>query len=165
MRRMSKTATSAVCRGCNTRYSRIRGIFHYDRGCCSESCYLQAGPAPVNGAIPEIESQRPKKKKSRQKHRRGKSKKDLFHMSPEWLTLRYHVLRMYGRVCMCCGKTRGEMHVDHIKPRSRYPQLALVFDNLQVLCKECNFGKSNKDETDYRRTIPVTPVVAQVLDT
>jgi 5-methylcytosine-specific restriction endonuclease McrA len=42
------------------------------------------------------------------------------------------------------------MHVDHIKPKSRYPHLALKFDNLQVLCETCNIEKSNIDETDYR---------------
>ena len=42
------------------------------------------------------------------------------------------------------------MHVDHIKPRSLYPDLELEFENLQVLCKYCNLEKSNKDEIDYR---------------
>jgi 5-methylcytosine-specific restriction endonuclease McrA len=36
------------------------------------------------------------------------------------------------------------MHVDHIKPRRKYPHLALVFDNLQVLCHDCNHGKGNE---------------------
>ncbi|RYZ77711.1 MAG: hypothetical protein EOP05_00795 [Proteobacteria bacterium] len=44
----------------------------------------------------------------------------------------------------------GAMHVDHIKPRSKYPHLELEFSNLQVLCRQCNFGKSNKYEDDFR---------------
>jgi 5-methylcytosine-specific restriction endonuclease McrA len=40
------------------------------------------------------------------------------------------------------------LHVDHIKPRSlggtNDP------DNLQTLCRKCNIGKSNKDDTDLR---------------
>ena len=40
--------------------------------------------------------------------------------------------------------------VDHIKPRSRYPALELTLTNLQVLCNDCNMGKSNDDETDFR---------------
>lgn len=40
--------------------------------------------------------------------------------------------------------------MDHIKPRSKYPHLELVFNNLQILCKNCNQGKSNIDETDWR---------------
>lgn len=42
------------------------------------------------------------------------------------------------------------MNVDHIKPRRAFPALALVFDNLQVLCGTCNKGKSNSDAVDLR---------------
>lgn len=73
--------------------------------------------------------------------------------SYEWKALRMKVLTKYGPVCMCCGATRADgeqMHVDHIKPRRKRPDLALVFDNLQVLCGTCNHGKGNWDETDWR---------------
>jgi 5-methylcytosine-specific restriction endonuclease McrA len=40
--------------------------------------------------------------------------------------------------------------VDHIKPRSTHPKLALAFDNLQLLCEDCNIGKSNKCDIDWR---------------
>ena len=56
---------------------------------------------------------------------------------------------------MCCGKTPFDgvlMNVDHIKPRKTHPQLALEFDNLQVLCNICNKDKGNKHTTDYRPT-------------
>lgn len=76
--------------------------------------------------------------------------KHAFYDSDEWRALRYRALREYGRVCVLCKTTEGQMHVDHIKPRSLYPSLALSFDNLQVLCRDCNPGKSNKDDTDYR---------------
>lgn len=75
---------------------------------------------------------------------------DSFYASLEWIQLRYKVFLQYGRTCMCCGTTSGPIHVDHIKPRSKYPNLSLEFENLQVLCKPCNFGKSNIDETDWR---------------
>lgn len=42
------------------------------------------------------------------------------------------------------------MHVDHIKPRSLFPDLALRLENLQVLCSQCNEAKSNIDTTDWR---------------
>ncbi|WP_232796123.1 HNH endonuclease [Citrobacter rodentium] len=42
------------------------------------------------------------------------------------------------------------MHVDHIKPRSLYPHLALDLSNLQIMCNECNVSKSNKDEIKWR---------------
>lgn len=42
------------------------------------------------------------------------------------------------------------MHVDHIKPRSLHPHLALELSNLQIMCNECNVSKSNKDEVKWR---------------
>ena len=55
---------------------------------------------------------------------------------------------------MCCGRSKKEhgvvIHVDHIKPRSKFPELALEFDNLQILCDDCNIGKCNKYEDDWR---------------
>lgn len=74
--------------------------------------------------------------------------------SKQWRQLRYLVLKTYGPRCMCCGITRDHgaiIHVDHIKPVSRFPELAMVFDNLQVLCEDCNLGKSNLDDTDWRK--------------
>lgn len=72
-----------------------------------------------------------------------------FYGSWEWKKLRYETLKKYGAKCMLCG---GEEHcvVDHIKPVSRYPDLAMDPGNLQVLCNACNQGKSNDDETDFR---------------
>lgn len=74
-----------------------------------------------------------------------------FFTSRSWRELRYRVLKTYGHKCMLCQTTKGVMHVDHIKPRSKFPELELTFENLQVLCEACNIGKSNKDETDFRK--------------
>lgn len=76
-----------------------------------------------------------------------------FYKSDEWLHLRYHAIRECAGRCQCCGArpSRGNpLHVDHIKPRSKFPWLALDPDNLQVLCADCNLGKSNLDCTDWR---------------
>lgn len=75
-----------------------------------------------------------------------------FYRTPEWKDLRFRVLRMYGTACMKCGNP-DEPHVDHIKPKSLYPHLALNINNLQVLCKDCNLDKSNKNCIDYRPKI------------
>jgi 5-methylcytosine-specific restriction endonuclease McrA len=83
-----------------------------------------------------------------------------FYSSEGWRRLRYRVLKTYGRRCMCCGsdpKPGQAPHVDHIKPRSRYPDLELRFDNMQVLCEDCNMGKGAADETDWRPQKP-TPL-------
>lgn len=79
-----------------------------------------------------------------------------FYETREWMELRYKVFKRDGRVCSCCRTTFGEMHVDHIKPRSRFPDLELDITNLQVLCRACNLGKSNKDSTDWRH-VPAPP--------
>lgn len=77
-------------------------------------------------------------------------KKRDFYFSPEWLELRYRAIKKYGRKCMCCGATDKPIHVDHIKPRSRFPDLALDITNLQILCRDCNLGKGAWDKTDWR---------------
>lgn len=78
---------------------------------------------------------------------------DGFYESRDWLDLRYRVLQKAGascKLCGCRGTPDNPIQVDHIKPRSLHPELALVEANMQVLCKNCNGGKSNKDETDWR---------------
>lgn len=81
-----------------------------------------------------------------------KAQKQSFYETREWRELRYSVLVKYGGTCQCCGassKTGAVIHVDHIKPRSKFPELELDPSNLQVLCADCNLGKSNKDQTSW----------------
>lgn len=76
-----------------------------------------------------------------------------FYRSPEWRKLRYEALVRCGRVCMCCGAKPSDgiiLHVDHVKPRSKFPELELEITNLQVLCEDCNLGKSNIYAHDFR---------------
>lgn len=83
------------------------------------------------------------------------AKGDPFYSSRNWLSLRFRTLeehyRKYGYRCMLCNNVGGEFHVDHIKPRSQFPHLALDRSNLQVLCSKCNLGKSNKSATKYKK--------------
>jgi len=78
-----------------------------------------------------------------------------FYQSSEWQSLRYQVLEKYGNKCFACGRSPHQhgvvIHVDHILPRSTYPEHALTFGNMQVLCEDCNLGKSNKYETSWKR--------------
>jgi hypothetical protein len=81
-----------------------------------------------------------------------------FYERYAWKSLRYHVLKKLGAKCLLCGRGRDSevsIHVDHIKPVSIYPELALTEDNLQVLCADCNQGKSNKDIQDFRPKLKV----------
>ena len=80
-------------------------------------------------------------------------KKTSFYKTRAWLDLRYKVFLHYEATCMCCGASResgDQMHVDHILPRSLFPELALDFDNMQVLCQGCNMAKSNTDFTNWK---------------
>lgn len=80
-----------------------------------------------------------------------------FYASWEWKAARYEALRVHGHRCQCCGWAPGDTHggrlvVDHIKPRSKFPELELDQANLQVLCNDCNMGKSNVHTDDFRAT-------------
>lgn len=108
---------------------------------------------PTVSDIPKPKFNSPAKKKGKRKEISRKDN-DTFYASREWLELRVRVLEKYECKCMMCGrspKLHGiVIHVDHIKPRSKRPDLSLDFNNLQILCADCNKGKSNKFETDYR---------------
>jgi len=76
-----------------------------------------------------------------------------FYMTRQWQQARYTALKLSNGCCQCCGRSPKEgavLHVDHIKPKSLFPELALRGFNLQVLCGECNMGKSNRDITNWR---------------
>lgn len=77
-----------------------------------------------------------------------------FYQSDAWRRVRYGALVSAGGCCAACGARPApgrSLHVDHIKPASRFPDLALEPSNLQVLCEECNLGKGAHDSTDWRR--------------
>jgi 5-methylcytosine-specific restriction endonuclease McrA len=68
--------------------------------------------------------------------------------------VRYRVLLKYrDKPCMAygCGPKQGVwLNVDRLKPRKTHPHLALSVSNCQILCSDCNKGKGNWDDTDWR---------------
>jgi len=67
-----------------------------------------------------------------------------FYSSPEWIVIRKQVIEEEGRVCAECGKRIKndiDITVDHKRPRSKYPDIALDRENLRVLCRTCNSKK------------------------
>lgn len=82
-----------------------------------------------------------------------KEKAKRFYQSDEWRKLRYEVLREQKGRCQCCGRSAKDgvvLHVDHIIPLSKDWSKRLDKNNLQVLCEDCNLGKSNTDNIDWR---------------
>ncbi len=76
-----------------------------------------------------------------------------FYESDEWRLVRYEALKFNDGRCALCGHGRSDgvkLHVDHIKPRSKYPKLELSLSNLQVLCENCNAGKGARHADDWR---------------
>lgn len=77
---------------------------------------------------------------------------------------RYRVLKRAKGKCELCGtpSSRRPIDIDHIIPQS-FAKDGKVFkddkwiavhadENLQALCFKCNRAKSNKDDTDFRKT-------------
>ena len=69
------------------------------------------------------------------------------------------VIERSGRECAGCGRVfstrmrKPLLHVDHIKPRVRYPSLIYVSSNLQVLCRPCNVHKHAYDGDDWKEVV------------
>lgn len=67
--------------------------------------------------------------------------------------MRWRVFQRDRWKCVSCGRGSENdviLHVDHIVPRSKGGKDEL--GNYQTLCHLCNIGKSNKDQTDLRKS-------------
>jgi len=73
-----------------------------------------------------------------------------FYRTPVWGKLKRLIYKVFPKQCMRCLSVNAQLHVDHIKPRSKFPDIELSISNLQVLCKACNLDKSNLYIKDYR---------------
>lgn len=78
-----------------------------------------------------------------------------FLSNPTWRELRHEIIRRDGRVCqeVGCGLriTGVDLQIDHIKPRSVFPELSLDPSNLRVLCRDCNFRKGARFRPEEQR--------------
>ena len=50
--------------------------------------------------------------------------------------------RVFGHQCVDCGATT-ELHVDHIKNRGSHIELKMELSNVQYLCWDCHYMKTN----------------------
>ena len=79
-----------------------------------------------------------------------------FATAPISRKVHFEVMKRANKRCALCGVKDGDeeyedrlpLHIDHIVPRSKDGSNEI--DNLQVLCRACNLGKSNRDDTDFR---------------
>ncbi len=129
-----------LCKKCNTSFI-LPGIIDLY---CSRECL-----SSESSKRKKVDTGFNKKLKIKNKRTNAPSKD--FYLSRPWQELRYKALKLHGRKCMVCFVSNTELHVDHIKPISKFPDLKLCFDNLQILCRDCNLGKSNKDSIDWRQ--------------
>ena len=118
-------------------------------------------PAPMGKVQKRKKAKAEKKKAAFKAYKAAKKKpvvpRDAFYASVEWKRVRYEALKKSSGRCECCGVSPKEgaiLNVDHIKPRRRFPALALDVTNLQVLCASCNHGKGSWDRTDWRAPEP-----------
>jgi plasmid replication initiation protein len=78
-----------------------------------------------------------------------------FYASAAWRRLRVKVIEEEQGKCQMCGRSYKEdgvvIHVDHIVPLSVDWSRRLDETNLQLLCEDCNLGKSNHYLTDWRK--------------
>ena len=142
------------CAGFAVIAMRIRDLRPDIRGCTRDVISQFAGPIPE----PVKKAPTPAKKSPEAKLARAIEVRNGFYDSREWRAVRYQALKKHGGRCQCCGASAAEgatLHVDHIKPRSLWPSLELALHNLQVLCRDCNLGKSNVDSTDWRPALRV----------
>ncbi len=68
---------------------------------------------------------------------------DQFYNSTDWKQVREQAFSTYEKICVECGCIE-KLAVDHIYPRSKFPEKALELSNTQILCLRCNSSKGNR---------------------
>lgn len=76
----------------------------------------------------------------------GKGEKNHRWKGGKWSYVKRQIKIRDDYVCQICGLKDIEiMEVDHIKPKARFPELSLVFENLITLCPNCHRRKTNRE--------------------
>lgn len=115
--------------------------------------YVALGGVLIEGKRARL-GQRSQSNKTPRPYLPTRDEKKVFYESWEWKEARYKAIKELGNSCMLCGANSKEVRivVDHIRPISKYWDLRLDAENLQILCNDCNMGKSNNHYDDFRET-------------
>lgn len=91
--------------------------------------------------------------------KRGKPMRKMGKVGKKWLETRDRWFEAGNKApyykCYICGKllTRSQLTLDHIKSRSRHPELRYVLKNLAPCCWDCNTAKGSLDIEEYLATL------------
>ena len=66
------------------------------------------------------------------------NKNKLLRCSARWREWRKAVFERDNYTCVWCGTRKVELHPDHIKPFSLFPELRFVISNGRTLCRKCH---------------------------
>lgn len=75
----------------------------------------------------------------------------------QWIKARRSWISLHppGWNCYLCGKklNKDTLTLDHVKSRSRYPELRFELSNLQPACIDCNVDKGSRDIDELQKPV------------
>ena len=83
--------------------------------------------------------------------------------TPEYVAWRISVFERDGYTCQFCAQVGGELHADHIKPFSLFPEHRVDINNGRTLCRRCHMltpsylGGARKLATQAKLRGPLLP--------
>lgn len=80
----------------------------------------------------------------------GRSRKNSFKNSFEYRNWRKKVFERDDYECQNCNVRGGELHADHILPKSVFPELIYELDNGRTLCVDCHRKTKTWGQKHYR---------------
>lgn len=72
--------------------------------------------------------------------------------SAKWREWRTAVFERDNHTCQICGKRGGEMHPDHIKRFSLFPDLRFELSNGRTLCRDCHIKTPTYGNTKHDKS-------------
>jgi 5-methylcytosine-specific restriction endonuclease McrA len=76
-----------------------------------------------------------------------RKRRKTYYSKKEWDPVRKKVFERDGDTCYVCGGKATQ--VDHLLPKSKYPELALSLENLKPICWPCNREKNTTVKEEF----------------